>query len=74
MIIHSGLLPDRMKASMTFSRLVSFLILVSDRVAASSSRSSPSSTSRSISCNRERMASAPMRASNASPYFSMVSR
>ena len=39
MIIHSGLMPDFWNASSTFRRLAIFLILVSELVAASSSRS-----------------------------------
>ena len=70
MIIHSGLLPDLTKASMSLRRLESFLILVSELVAGISSRScatSPSISRLSSSCCT---ASAPIRASNSSPYSS----
>ncbi len=72
--IHSGLLPDSMKDSSSFSRLDSRLILVSERVASISSRTDSTSRCRSMVMSMSRTASAPMRASNSSPYCSSASR
>ena len=72
--IHCGLLPDSMKESTSFSRLIKRLSLVSDLVASISSRNLRDSDSRSISFNRSWTASAPIRASNSSPCSSIASR
>src|SRR5882672_9002491 len=72
--IHSGLLPDSMKASMSFRRLDSRLILVSEFVFAMSSRTFTTSDGRSMDFRSSWTASAPMRASNSSPCSSMDSR
>ncbi len=62
MIIHSGLLPLSMKASMIFSRLEYFFCLISEVVVASSSRRVSASLGRSIAINIPRTASAPISA------------
>ena len=72
--IHSGLLPDSMKDSRSFRRLERRLILVSDRVASMSSRTCSTSRCKSMVMSISRTASAPMRASNSSPYCSRASR
>ena len=72
--IHSGLLPDSTKDSSSFRRFESRLILVSELVPSISSRTRTTSESRSRVESRSRTASAPMRASNSSPNFSMASR
>ena len=72
-IIHSGLFPDLSKASMSLSRLESFLILVSELVCGISSRSCSISALRLISLIKSRIASAPILAVNSSPYSSMAS-
>ena len=72
--IHSGLLPDSTKPSMSFRRFDSRLSFVSDFVAPISSRTLIISRCRSIVISISRTASAPMRASNSSPYCSRASR
>ena len=74
MTIHSGLLPDSMNDSRSFRRFDRRLILVSERVAPISSRTCRTSRCRSIVESISRTASAPMRASNSSPYCSIASR
>src|ERR1700723_865579 len=69
--IHSGLLPDSMNASMSFSRLESRLILVSELVFAMSSRTLTTSAAKSMDLSSSCTASAPMRASNSSPCSSI---
>ena len=73
MIIHSGLLPEFWKASMSFRRFESFLILVSEFVCGISSRRVAISSSRSRSMRRSWIASAPIFAVNSSPYCSSAS-
>ena len=51
-IIHSGLLPDFSNASISFRRFVNFLVLVSEFVCGSSSRTIAISSLRSMSCIR----------------------
>ena len=75
MIIHSGLLPESTNASISFRRLDSFLILVSEFVCRDLfaqlddfARSDPCVFSSSW------IASAPILASNSSPYSSIASR
>ncbi len=72
--IHSGLLPDSMNDSSSLSRFDRRLIFVSERVASMSSRTCSTSRCRSIVMSISRTASAPMRASNSSPYCSSASR
>ena len=74
MTIHSGLLPEPWKASISFRRLDSFLILVSEVVCGISSRRRPISCSRSIAVSSSNTASAPIRASNSSPNSSSASK
>ena len=70
-IIHSGRLFDSMKASISFSRLTSFLRRASESVSRSSSRSRCFSSTRSIADSIVRSASAPIDAVNwSSPYSS----
>ena len=70
-IIHSGRLPDSMKASITLRRLASFLGLSSVVASAISWRSWSRILRRSMPVIRSRIASAPMPAVNASwPYCS----
>ena len=64
--IHSGLMPDFLKASSTFRRLVFFLILSSDPVRSLRSFSIESSMSRF--CKSSLTPSAPILAWNSSPY------
>ena len=64
--IHCGLMPDFLKASITFRRLEFFLTLSSEPVM--SSRSFSISVSRSISSSSFLMPSAPISATNSSPY------
>ncbi len=61
-IIHSGLLPDSMKASISFRRLEAFLAFSSDGLSASSARCFSASAFRSIAISRLRTASAPISA------------
>ena len=68
----SGFLSDLVKASISFRRLENFLILVSELVAGISSRRCAISPSISKFNNSCWTASAPMRASNSSPYCSNV--
>ncbi len=63
-----------MNASMSFKRLDSRLIFVSEFVFAMSSRTFTTSDGRSIDFKSSWTASAPMRASNSSPCSSMDSR
>ncbi len=72
-IIHSGLLPDLSKASISFKRFDSFLIFVSEFVWGISSRRCSISTLRLISIMRSWIASAPILAVNSSPNSSMAS-
>ncbi len=72
--IHSGLLPDSRKDSTSFARLDSLFSLVSDFVELISSRSLTASTCRSMPLSNSKTASAPMRASNSSPFSWMASR
>ena len=75
MIIHSGRLPDSMKCSTTFSRLMIFLGFNSPLASFSSSRRRVASSSRSIFASISRIASAPILAVKASaPYWSCASR
>ena len=74
MTIHSGLLPDSMNDSSNFNRLERRLIFVSDRVAPISSRTCNISRCKSIVDSISRTASAPILASNSSPYCSIASR
>ena len=62
MIIHSGLLPDWTKASISFSRLASFFGLSSDFDSAISWRSRTISVSRLSAISISRIASAPIMA------------
>ena len=71
-IIHSGLIPERWKASKTFKRLANFLILASELVALSSSRNFVTSESISILARSSRMASAPLLAVKSLPYCSVA--
>jgi len=68
--IHSGLMPERVKASKTFKRLAIFLIFASELVVLSSSRSFSTSAGTSNFCSNSRMPSAPIKARNSSPYSS----
>ena len=63
--IHSGLMPDFLKASRTFKRLAFFLILTSEPVR--SLRSFSISISISMVSSKSRMPSAPILAWNSSP-------
>ena len=73
-IIHSGLLPDCMKASMIFSRLASFLGFSSEVDSAISTRRSAAIFSRSIARSISRIASAPIMAVNESSPYSSCAR
>ena len=61
-IIHSGLLPDWMKASISLSRLASFFGLSSEVDSAISTRRSAAIFSRSSALSISRIASAPISA------------
>ena len=75
MIIHSGLLPDWTKASISFSRLASFFGFSSDFDSAISCRSRTISVSRLSAISISRTASAPIMAVKLSaPYWSCASR
>ena len=65
-IIHSGFMPDFLNASRTFKRLAFFLIFSSEPV--SSLRSFSISASMSKLCSSSLMPSAPILATNSSPY------
>ena len=65
-IIHSGLLPDAMKASISLSRLPYFFFLMSLSVSPISARKSACILSRSSALSISRIASAPMVAVNLS--------
>src|SRR5207247_1926374 len=70
-IIHSGRLFESMNASISFSRLTSFLRRASELVSCSSSRRRTFSSARSIADSIVRSASAPIAAVNwSSPYSS----
>ena len=70
-IIHSGLLPLSMKASMIFRRLDAFLSFISEVVVVRSSRSWSASLARSMPRSMPRTASAPISAVKpSSPYSS----
>ena len=71
--IHSGLFPEPWKASMSFKRLDSFLILVSEFVCGISSRRTLISSFRSSWVSRSKIASAPIFATKSSPYCSSAS-
>ena len=73
MIIHSGLFPEWINASTTLSRLISFLVFVSDVDSASCSRSSADSILGSSAFNNSLIASAPIPASKSAPYSSTAS-
>ena len=73
MIIHSGLLPERRKASTT-SRRLTMRAFFWPEASFSSARSWVESCSRSICCSSFFTASAPMPASKSSSYFSRMSR
>ena len=73
MTIHSGLLPDRRKASTTSSRLTTRAFFWPE-VVLSSAWSCSLSCSRSICCSSSFTASAPMPARKSSSYFSRMSR
>ena len=72
-IIHWGLFPDLTKYSTSFSLLVSLFILASDFVEFSSSRSLIVSWFRSRASSISKIASAPILATNSSPYCSIAS-
>ena len=75
MIIHSGLLPEKRNASTIFSRLASFLCLMSESVSCISARSWASSFSSSRPFSSSRIASAPIMAVKESwPYSSCARR
>ena len=74
MTIHSGLLPESSNASINFKRFVNFLIFVSEFVASISSRITSISFAKLMLRNNSCTASAPIRASNSSPYSSMACR
>ena len=71
-IIHSSFMPLRWNASSTFKRLAIFLILVSELVACNSWRKISISCSTFRLRSNSRMPSAPMWASNSSPYSSSL--
>ncbi len=73
-IIHSGLLPEVWKASISFRRLLIFFRLVSELMVGNSSRICLISVARSMPFNKSRIASAPILASNSSPCSSSTSR
>ena len=64
--IHSGLMPDFLKASINFKRLAFFLTLTSEPVKSPRSFSIVPSISKSL--NKSLMPSAPILAMNSSPY------
>ena len=74
MTIHSGLLFDSKNDSSSFKRFDSRLIFVSEFVPEMSSRTLLTSMLRFMAASKSRTASAPMRASNSSPYCSIASR
>jgi hypothetical protein len=59
-IIHSGLLPEAMKASISLSRLANFFFLMSLSVSVRATRKSACILSRSSALSISRIASAPM--------------
>ena len=74
-IIHSGRLPDSIKLSTIFNRLMIFFGFNSPVASDKSTRSCSASPSRSIKDSISRIASAPILAVNASiPYISCASR
>ena len=73
MIIHSGLLPERRKASTT-SRRLTMRAFFWPEASFSSARSCSESSSRLMSWSSFFTASAPMAASKSSSYFSRMSR
>ena len=73
-IIHSGLLPELKNDSINFKRLPKRFNLVSEPVSAISSRILLTSSLRSMVLSKLKIASAPMLASNSSPYSSTASK
>ena len=73
-IIHSGLLPDVKNASISLRRLVTFLRRVSELIEGNSSRICSICSAKLIARSNSRTASAPILASNSSPYSSNASR
>ena len=73
-IIHSGRLPEFLKAFTTFRRLASFFRFASLVASRISTRSSCDSSSTSMSFSSVRIASAPISARKPSPYSSRALR
>ena len=71
-IIHSGLMPDFWKPSMTFRRLEIFLTFASDLVVSKELRNCSASRSISMVRSNSRTASAPISAVKSSPYSSVL--
>ena len=74
MTIHSGRMPERWKPSRTFRRLAIFLTLASELVTWISSRRRSTSRSTSMDLSSSRTPSAPIAATNSSPYSSVLAR
>ena len=72
-IIHSGLLPDFKKLSISLRRLANFLRLDSEEVESSASRKFFSSCSKLMCCKSSKIASAPILALKSSPYLESAS-